>query len=240
MVKDKVIGSWWAIGHTIPAETKAQALAAIERELSGLPADELPRSELVAIAEGIRDRIYRPVIAARKREQEDAERQRAQGRQRAALITTGVAHGTRILQQDQSLDGSTRLDLAQKVKRALEQEVDGSESEAEIRGRVGEILEEALRPIQQAAQKKVREKLLLHGLAHTTEELAQEEELTDRKRVSVTRDVKRILEAEIVGDESESDVDALVDRILDEMLGEVEEGDEDDTEDPDEEDDDDE
>ena len=56
-VKDKVIGSWWSPGHTIPSETKAQALVSIDQELSRLPVDQLPRTELVTIAEGIRDRI---------------------------------------------------------------------------------------------------------------------------------------------------------------------------------------
>jgi hypothetical protein len=51
-VKDKVIGSWWSPGHTIPSETKAEALVAIDQELSRLPVDQLPRSELVTIAEG--------------------------------------------------------------------------------------------------------------------------------------------------------------------------------------------
>ena len=223
--KDAVIASWWLSGHTIPAETKAQALAAIERELSGLPADELPRSELVTIAEGIRDRIYRPVIAAQKREGEDAERQRVQARQRPALIAGGVAHGTRVLQQAQNLEGWARLDLQQQVKRALEQELDGSESAGEVRACVDEILAKALRPIQQAAQRKVRERLIAHGLDYATEELAEEEDLAGWERSSLTRDVKRILEAEIVGDESENDVEALADAVLDEMLGEDKEGD---------------
>src|SRR5215467_840372 len=50
-VKDEVIGSWRSLGHTMPSETKAQALMAIERELSRSPVDQLPRSELVTLAE---------------------------------------------------------------------------------------------------------------------------------------------------------------------------------------------
>jgi hypothetical protein len=69
-VKDEVIGSWRSLGHTMPSETKAQALMAIERELSRLPVDQLPRSELVTLAEGIRDRYYRPVIQAQQRARE--------------------------------------------------------------------------------------------------------------------------------------------------------------------------
>jgi hypothetical protein len=80
-VKDKVIGSWWSAGHTIPSDTKAQALVAIDQESSRLPVDHLPRTELVAIAEGIRDRIYRPVIQAQQRAREEEERRRQQARQ---------------------------------------------------------------------------------------------------------------------------------------------------------------
>ncbi len=119
-VKDEVIGSWRSLGHTIPSETKAQALMAIERELSRLPIDQLPRSELVTMAEGIRDRYYRPVIQAQQRAREQAERTQNQARQRTALIAAGIAHASRALRQEPNLDGLTRLDLEQKVKRALE------------------------------------------------------------------------------------------------------------------------
>jgi hypothetical protein len=77
-------------GHTIPSATKAQALVAIDQELSRLPVDQLPRTELVTIAEGIRDRIYRPVIQAQQRAREEEERQRQQAWQRTTLIAAGV------------------------------------------------------------------------------------------------------------------------------------------------------
>ena len=96
-VKDRVIRWWWSLNHTIPAETKAQAIVAIERELSQLPVDQLPMSELVAIAEGIRDRFYEPVVQAQKRAQETEDRKRQQARQRTTLIAAGVAHAKPIL-----------------------------------------------------------------------------------------------------------------------------------------------
>ena len=86
-MKSKVIDSWWSLNHTIPSETKAQALVAIEQELSRLPVDQLPRSELVAIAEGIRDRIYRPVDQAQQRAREEEDRKRNHARQRTVLWT---------------------------------------------------------------------------------------------------------------------------------------------------------
>ena len=69
-VKDRVVGQCRSLGYTIPAETKAQALRDIERELSALPVDELPEWELVQLAEGNRDRLYGPVMRA----QDEAQR----------------------------------------------------------------------------------------------------------------------------------------------------------------------
>ena len=107
-VKNKVIDSWWSLNHTIPSETKAQALVAIEQELSRLPVDQLPRSELVAIAEGIRDRIYRPVVQAQQRAREEEDGKRNHARQRTILLATGAAHASRTLRQHLDLDGSDR------------------------------------------------------------------------------------------------------------------------------------
>jgi len=40
---------------------KERGLKAIEHELSGLNVEEIPRSELVHIAEVARDRVYQPL-----------------------------------------------------------------------------------------------------------------------------------------------------------------------------------
>jgi hypothetical protein len=223
-VKDKVIGSWWQPGHTIPSEVKAQALVAIEQELARLPVvDELPRSELVTIAEGIRDRIYRPVLQARQRAQEAEDRKRDQARQRTTLIASGAAHANQILRQQQDLNGWTRLDLEQKVKRALEQEIDGSESEADLQARVDDLLTKHLEPIQRKRREQARKELIEHGTAYARRELAREDDLDSSERLAIGRDVERDLEEEVTGEESEDDVEALVHEILDEALGEAEE-----------------
>jgi hypothetical protein len=99
-VKEEVIGSWWSPDHTIPSETKAQALVAIDQGLSRLPVDQLPRTELVTIAEGIRDPIYRPVI-------QEEERRRQHARQRTTLIAAGVTYANRALRQRHDLDSWT-------------------------------------------------------------------------------------------------------------------------------------
>jgi hypothetical protein len=105
-----------------------------------LPVDQLPRSELKTIAEGIRDRYYRPVMQAQQRAREDDERKQHKTRGRTRLIAAGTAHASRALLQQQPLDGLTRLELEQNLKRALEQDLDGSESEAEVYARVSRML----------------------------------------------------------------------------------------------------
>src|SRR5882724_3974114 len=72
-VKEDVVGYGSSQHPTISAEVKAEALQEIERKLSALShIDELPRRELVQIAEGIRDRLFRPVLEA-----QETARQRA-------------------------------------------------------------------------------------------------------------------------------------------------------------------
>jgi hypothetical protein len=56
--------------------------------------------------------------------------------------------------------------------------------------------------------------------------LASEEDLDARERLSIERDVKQDLEEWVTGEESAGDVEAFVDQVLDELLGETEEEDE--------------
>lgn len=228
-VKEEVIGSSWWQGHTISSDTKAQALVAIEQELSRLPAD-LPRRELVTIAEGLRDRLYKPVIQAQQRAREEEERKRNQARQRTSLITAGVSRANRTLRQQQDLDGRTRLDLEGKVKRALEQEVDGNESEADIVAWVDDFLAQQLEPIGAKRREQDRQRLIAYGVTHVRQELEAEEDLAPWERKSIERDVKRDLEQAVTGQESEGDVEVFVDEVLEQLLGEPDEEDEEDEE----------
>jgi hypothetical protein len=66
-VKDRVITNWSALGYLIPAEAKAQALKAVEAELGRLRVEELPEAEVMTLAEGVRDRIFRPLMRPRTR-----------------------------------------------------------------------------------------------------------------------------------------------------------------------------
>src|SRR5713226_6378221 len=193
-VKDQVIGSWWSPGLTIPSETKAQALVAIDQELSRLPVDQLTRTELVTIAEGIRDPIYRPVIQAQERAREEEERRRQQARQRTTLIAAGVTHANQALRQRHDLDIWTRLDLEQKVKRGLEQAIDGSESEADLPALVDDLLAQQLAPLEKKRRETARQRLIAHGVAYVSVQLAFEDDLGTRERRVIERDVKQDLE----------------------------------------------
>jgi hypothetical protein len=88
-----------------------------------------------------------------------------------------------------------------------------------VQTRGTEILEEALKPIHKARRETVRREPIEHGAEYVAQELAQEEDLTPGERASPERDVKRALEDDITGTESERDVEALVDDVLDDMVG---------------------
>jgi len=226
-VKEDVIGSGWSADHTIPSETKAQALVAIDQELSRLPVDQLPKAELVTIAEGIRDRIYRPVIQAQQRGREEEERRRQPARQRTTLIAAGVTYANQALRQQQhALESWTRLDLEQKVKRALEEAIDGSESEPDLPALVDDLLAQQLEPLEKKRRETARPRLVAHGVAYLRLQLAFEDDLGATERLAIERDVKQDLEEGVTGEESVGDVEAFVDEVLNDLLGETEEEDE--------------
>jgi len=231
-VKEEVIGAGWLAGHTIPSGAKAEALVAIDQELSRLPVDQLPRAELVTIAEGIRDRIYRPVLQAQQRAREEEERRRQQARQRTTLIAAGGTYVNQALRQQQqhALESWTRLDLEQKVKRALEQAIDGSESEADMRGLVDNLVAQQLEPLEKKRRETARPRLVAHGVAYLRLQLAFEDDLGARERLAIERDVKQDLEEGVTGEESEGDVETFVDEVLDGLRDEMDEEDEDEDE----------
>jgi hypothetical protein len=215
-VKDGVVEGWSSWGYTIPPEAKARVLAEIEKELSGLPIEDLPESELMTIAEGIRDRIYQPLIQAQ-------DRQRKQEERRAELIKLGVSYASRELQQEPDLDGWTHLEIEQKLKGTLERDIQGTESEGDVKASVDEFLDDELDAVEEQRREKARPKLIFHGVTYARRELARETDLDGLERWRIQQEVKGQLEREITGEESERDVEALVDDLLDEQLGEPEE-----------------
>lgn len=124
------------------------------------------------------------------------------------------------------------------MKRALEQDLDGSEAEAEVYAQVNRMLERELKPIQQKTRERARQQLIAHGVAYAQAALAWEEGLEAWQRSQIARDVKQALQEEITGDESEDDVGGRVDELLEELLPETDEDDEEGTWDEDDEGDD--
>ena len=118
----------------------------------------------------------------------------------------------------------TRLDLERTVKRAVEQAVDGSESEADLRMLVDRLLAKLLEPLAQKRRETARAGLIAHGVAYLRLQLAAED-LDARERLSIERDANRDLNHEVTGEESTDDVEILVDGILDELRDEPEEED---------------
>lgn len=202
-IKDRVVGHWSSLGTTIPAESRARALMEIERELSARAVEELAEWELVALAEGVRDKHYRPVMEAQDEAKRLAERRRHEEQQ-------------------------------QQPNRVREDAERAEPQRAEARQAAE----------QQASQERARQQeapvsaLLEHGMDFACDALQEVDDLDPRDRRSILRRVAPELEAELTGKESERAVEARVDEILEEELGEAEDGDEDDEDDTYEEDDD--
>ncbi len=117
------------------------------------------------------------------------------------------------------------------MKRALERQIDGSESEVDLQARVDDLLTKHLESIQRKRREQARQELIERGTAYARRELAREDDLDASERLSIGRDVARDLAEEVTGEESEDDVEALVDDILDEEFGEAEEEEEEQDED---------
>ncbi len=202
-IKDQVVGRWRSPHYTIPAETKARALMEVERELSARAVEELSEWELVALAEGIRDKHYRPVMEA----QDEAKR---------------LEEHRRREEQEQQLnrlraDADRAERQREEARRAAEQRASQERAPQQQEERVSELLE--------------------HGTDFACDALQEVDDLDPRDRRTILQRVERELEEGLTGKESERAVEARVDKILDEELGEAEDGDEDDENDECEEDD---
>ena len=158
-IKDQVVGRWSSPGYTIPAESRARALMEIERELSARAVEELAEWELGALAEGVRDKHYRPVMEAqdeatrlaerrrreeqeqqRNRERDDAERgerQREEARRAAEQRASQEAAVSALLEHGMDFAGDALRevdDLDPRDRRSILQRVAG-ELEAELTGK---------------------------------------------------------------------------------------------------------
>jgi hypothetical protein len=131
-VKHQVIEQWIApiFGRS---DLKALALKDIEGELAALPVEDLPRAELVLIAEGIRDRLYREAEEAERRSQERAAR-------RQRLIQHGCDYAARELREAEGIPLTDIWRIERRVRDELAA-VEGDETTDNVEDWVDGILE---------------------------------------------------------------------------------------------------
>lgn len=161
-VKDLVIRNWWRVKYSIPPEIRARALKAVEEEFSGLPVQDLPQAELVEIAEGVRDRLYRPVMEAQddvERKEKDAARLRVEHAlqeqkkkwealneqlkrdgQKEKLVRYGSDFASEELDEMHIRPSLERYAISEKVKERLRERLTGNEGKGEVEDLVEEIL----------------------------------------------------------------------------------------------------
>ncbi len=156
-VKTRVL-SWegelrWSLsGIKMIPELKAEIVVEIERTLSSLPVDELVEDELVTIAEGVVDRFYQ--VALKAKEGRDAQgatarRERlrvseeveAQERRKFQLVSRAESYAGAQLGEFSFLD---RMKIVGQVRKAVVEEIDGSESEVDVEGLADEVLDDLL------------------------------------------------------------------------------------------------
>jgi hypothetical protein len=132
-VKRQVLDWWWADVAT-RTELKSRVLGEIEKGLAPLPVEDLPHAELVAIAEGIRDRHYREAKATEQAAQRSAIRRRD-------LVAFGKDYLAGELREVEGLDVLDQWRIEKRVERDLEA-VAGTETREDIEDQVDAILED--------------------------------------------------------------------------------------------------
>ena len=217
----------------VTAELEAQAREAIERKLTTLAVEELSDTELAQIAEAERDRIYRPALEARWQEE---ERKRAEEHQRKeakrARLDRGRTYAAREMKSAAVADADQWYWLLE-VEAALARSIAGDEHPEAIEAMVDTVLSPKLKELEkqrreqeqaERARERVRRKgeRLDHAERYARDELADVEEPEERQarrelaglRLSLPGKIRRELEAELTGDETEADVEDMVDDAL--------------------------
>jgi len=231
--KDALVSS--SVGLVeIPEEVRAEARQGIERALGGMPLEELPQGEIRELAEGVWRRVTRPIVQAaeeaKRREEEQRrrereERQRAweaeaqRARARGAAIERGKAYAEAEL-RGQGLGWSDEWAIMREVETALERQVAGKESQAELEKIVDGVLDARLGELEKQHRARRKGELVRHGQGYAEEVLRDVKDLDGLGRLTIRERVKRALETELKGDEDEAEVEDLVESVLDEELDE--------------------
>jgi len=132
-VKSEVM-TWWGLSALADSELKTRILLEIEKALSPLPVQELPKAELIQIAEAARDRLYQG-----HRDLQEAQRRLAD--QRQALLREGIAYVQRELRDVDGLGLLDRLSIETTVRERLAS-LRGDVTRAEVIECVEDILDE--------------------------------------------------------------------------------------------------
>jgi hypothetical protein len=132
-VKRQVVEFWWP-DVTARSDLKSRVVKEIEIGLEPLPVEDIPRGELVLIAEGIRDRLYVAQKASEQHAQSSTTR-------RNGLITYGTEYAAHELRSVDGLPISDIWRIERQIRSDLES-IDGSETRDDIEDRVEAIFEE--------------------------------------------------------------------------------------------------
>ncbi len=132
-VKRQAVDEWFG-GFAMPTDLKPRIRIAIERALEPLPLEELPMSELVELARGIRDSLYREV-------KDGIDQAASRAQQRKRLMDHGVSYAQRELLGVEGLDAMDKWRIERVVNSELAA-VTGEESTDDIEDWIDEILDD--------------------------------------------------------------------------------------------------
>ena len=134
----------WIPGAFVSTELKAKMLVEIERELSALPAHDIPLDELIHIASGIRDRLH---AEAKRVEEEDERRERARSQReqeriqrRQKLIRHGNDYAQRELRDVEGLNISEKWRIEGRIDEELA-DITGDETSGDVEDLIDDILD---------------------------------------------------------------------------------------------------
>ncbi len=146
--KDVAFG-WFGSG--VPKEVEAKARIAIEKELSGFPVCNLPQEEINEIALGVRDSVYAPYRKTQnQREEAEARRRRIEDERRARQFVLTlkksalVSYALDYAKAEWEINPLDWAEVRQEIETALDREISGDESKADVQEVVNQVLGEEL------------------------------------------------------------------------------------------------
>jgi hypothetical protein len=192
---------------------------------SAFPPDEIPPAEQAEVGEGSRNLLIRSAL-------EDAKEAQRLERIKHARIETGKRFAEEMLKGTLFLNPWDRYTATREVEVALNRELTGEDSPADaeriVDGVLARWLEQEERYKREKRQQEAEERrcerkreLIEYGETYARE-AAAEEGLSPMGKITFYGNVRRELEKELDGSETEEDVEDLVEEILNELLEEEE------------------